>query len=319
MKKAGIIGGSGFIGSYITKRFLEEKFKIKVSTTDISKKEKYQHLKNLKNSIYLEIKQLDVENIIELEAFIKDCEIIVHCGTPFKLDVENPQKELFDPTIKGTENFLMLVKNSPCIEKVVFVASVAAYNTNFPFPAADKGATDIFTETDEPYYNEENNPYAQAKFIANKTVDKFIVENPDIGFEIVSISPVAVMGKALSNREDSTAVGLQFLFKNKIAPNRFIELLYEQDVTFAMVDVADVAESAYKASIIKGNHGKNYLISSDSWKVSDISLMLNNLPPEGKPHIVYSSILAKKELGIQIKPSQVPLNKFGSFDNPSLN
>ena len=158
----------------------------------------------------------------------------------------------------------MLVKDSHCIEKVVFVASVAAYNTNFPFPADKKTEEDLFTEDDEPYYNEENNPYAQAKFIANKTVDKFIDENPDIGFEIVSISPVAVMGKALSNREDSTSVGLQFLFKNKIAPNPFIEMLYEQDVTFAMVDVADVAESAYKAYIIKGNHGKNYLISSDS-------------------------------------------------------
>ena len=319
MKKAGIIGGSGFIGSYITKKFLEEKFKVNVSVTDISKTEKYQHLKSLKNSTHLEIKQLDVENINELESFIKDCEIIVHCGTPFKLDVENPQKELFDPTIRGTENFLMLVKDSPCIEKVVFVASVASYNTNFPFPAGNKNEEDQFTEVDEPYYNEENDPYAQAKYIANKTVDKFIDENPDIGFEIVSISPVAVMGKALSNREDSTSVGLQFLFKNKIAPNSFIEMLYEKDVTFAMVDVADVAESAYKASIIEGNHGKNYLISSDSWKVSDISLMLSNQPPKGKPQIVYSSQLAEKELGIHFKPSQVPLNKFGSFEIPSLN
>ena len=319
MKKAGIIGGSGFIGSYITKRFLEEKFIVTVSVTDISKKEKYQHLKSLKNSTHLEIKQLDVENINELEAFIRECEIIVHCGTPFKLDVENPQKELFDPTIRGTENFLMLVKDSHCIEKVVFVASVASYNTNFPFPAGNKTDEDLFTEADEPYYNEENNPYAQAKYIANKTVDKFIDENPDIDFEIVSISPVAVMGKALSNREDSTSVGLQFLFKNKIAPNSFIEMLYEKDVTFAMVDVIDVAESAYKAATLNGIHGKNYLISSDSWKVSDISLMLNNLPPEEKPQIVYNSQLAEKELGIHFKPSQVPLNKFGSFEIPSLN
>ena len=44
MKKVGIIGGSGFIGSYITKAFLENGYEVKVSTTDISKKEKYQHL-----------------------------------------------------------------------------------------------------------------------------------------------------------------------------------------------------------------------------------------------------------------------------------
>jgi nucleoside-diphosphate-sugar epimerase len=40
MKKVGIIGGSGFIGSYNTQKFLDEGYKVKVSTTDISKKEK---------------------------------------------------------------------------------------------------------------------------------------------------------------------------------------------------------------------------------------------------------------------------------------
>ena len=41
MKKVGIIGGAGFIGSYNTKKFLEEGYQVKVSATDISKKEKY--------------------------------------------------------------------------------------------------------------------------------------------------------------------------------------------------------------------------------------------------------------------------------------
>ena len=42
MKKVGIIGGSGFIGSYNTQKFLSEGYKVKVSTTDLSKKEKYE-------------------------------------------------------------------------------------------------------------------------------------------------------------------------------------------------------------------------------------------------------------------------------------
>jgi dihydroflavonol-4-reductase len=41
MKKVGIIGGAGFIGSYNTKKFLAEGYQVKVSATDISKKEKY--------------------------------------------------------------------------------------------------------------------------------------------------------------------------------------------------------------------------------------------------------------------------------------
>ncbi len=62
MKKVGIIGGSGFIGSYNTKKFLEEGYHVKVSATDISKKEKYTHLMQLPNSENLEVVQLNVEN-----------------------------------------------------------------------------------------------------------------------------------------------------------------------------------------------------------------------------------------------------------------
>jgi dihydroflavonol-4-reductase len=73
MKKVGITGGSGFIGSYNTQKFLSEGYKVKVSTTDISKKEKYQHLLSLKNAENLEIVQLDVENKTELADFLEGC------------------------------------------------------------------------------------------------------------------------------------------------------------------------------------------------------------------------------------------------------
>ncbi|WP_439483594.1 NAD-dependent epimerase/dehydratase family protein [Cyclobacterium plantarum] len=312
MKKVGIIGGSGFIGSYNTQKFLNEGYQVKVSTTDLSKKEKYQHLLSLEKAGNLEIAQLDVENKSELLDFLKDCEIVIHGGTPFQLDVEDLQKELFDPTIKGTENFLEAVLKTPGIEKVVFIASVAAYNTNFPFLPTGKTESDQITEFDTPFMSDEGIPYAQAKFIANQTVDKFISDHPKLNFEITSVSPVGVMGKSLSNREDSTSTGIQFLFKNKIAPNPFIQMIYDMDVLWALVDVEDVADAIYKAASTENIHGKNYLLSSESYRVSDISLMLNNQAPLGKPQIVYSSDLALKDLGINFKPASIPLNNYSS-------
>jgi len=120
MKTVGIIGGSGFIGSHTTKKFLEQGYNVKVSATDISKKDKYEHLKQLPNANHLEIIALNVENKVQLENFIKDCDIVVHGGTPFKLDVQDAKTELFDPTIKGTENFLEVVSNTPSIKLPVF-------------------------------------------------------------------------------------------------------------------------------------------------------------------------------------------------------
>lgn len=310
MKTVGIIGGSGFIGSHITKKFLDEGYSVKVSVTDIKKSEKYKHLFNLENSDNLNISALKVEDLEVLKDFISDCEIVIHGGTPFQLDVNDPQKELIDPTINGTKNFLEAISETPSIEKVIIIASVAGYNTNFPMPAEGKTAKDTFSERDEPFMSDESHPYAQAKFIANQTVERFISEHQKLSFEITSVSPVGVMGKSLSTREDSTSTGLQFLFKNKIAPNPFVQMLYDTDVVFALVDVKDVAEAIFKAATTSGLHSKNYLLSSESYSVSDITLMLNHETPKNSASIIYKNGLAQKDLDMKFRPVKETLNNY---------
>ena len=310
METIGIIGGSGFIGSHVTKKFLQNNFKVKVSSTDISNTEKYKHLKSLPHAEHIEIAALNVENINQLREFVKGCDLLIHGGTPFKLDVQDPEKELLDPTIKGTKNFLEVIKESPHIKRVVFIASVGAVNTNFPLLPDNKKEGDLISENDTPFMSEESHPYAQAKFLAHQTVEKFIADHTDLNFEIVSVSPVGVMGKSLSQRQDSTSTGLQFLFKNKMAPNPHFQMYYDLNIDFAMVDVKDVAEAIYLATQTNGIHGKNYLLSSESYSVSDITLMLNKQPPEGKPKTVYSNELAKSDLGIDFNPAISPLNEY---------
>ena len=310
MKKVGIIGGSGFIGSYITKTFLENNYQVKVSTTDISREDKYQHLMQLKNAENLYISELDVTDKFQLEDFVTDCDYVIHSGTPFILDFQDAETQLFDPTIKGTQNFLEVIHITPGIEKVVLIASVAGWNTNFPMPAGGKDIYDTFDETDTRFTSTESHPYAQAKFMANQVVEQFIKDHPKLPFEITSVSPVAVMGKALSNREDSTSSGLQFLIKNKIAPDDFIQFLYDNDMPFAMVDVADVATAIFKATTTKGLHGKDYLLSSETYKVSDMHEMLNGREPNSIAKIVYKNDLAKRDLGISFRPIKKTLNEF---------
>jgi nucleoside-diphosphate-sugar epimerase len=312
MKKAGIIGGSGFIGSHITKQFLDNGFEVKVSTKDLSNLKKYQHLSQLKNVENLSFRELDVTDKNRLENFIKDYDIVIHSGTPLQLDVDNPQRDLFDPTIKGTDNFLEIIHNSPKVKKVIVNASVTALNTNFPLPAGGKSATDHFSKNDIPFTSKESHPYAQAKFIANQTVNDFIEKYPNLDTEIVSISPVMVMGKSFSNREDSTSTGLQFLFKNKIAPNPFIQMFYDENITMATANVKDVAIGAYKAGTISGLHGENYLLSSETYSVSDVTLMLNNQSPKHAPETIYHNQLAKRELGIPFQSVQSTLKEYNS-------
>ena len=312
MKKVGIIGGSGFIGSYITAAFLNNGFLVKVSATDIKREDKYQHLVTLNHSDNLYISELDVTNKSALQDFVFDCDIIIHGGTPFILNFQDAKKQLFDPTIKGTENFLEAISKTPGIEKVVFIASVAAWNTNFPMPAGTKNFTDPFDENDTRFTSTESHPYAQAKFMANQVVVKFIKDNPNLPFEISTVSPVAVMGKSLSNREDSTSTALQFLIKNKIAPDDFVQALFDNDIPFAIVDVEDVANAIFKVATTNGLHGKDYLLTSETYKVSDINAMLNRQEPKEKASIVYKNDLAKKDLGIQFRPVKETLNNYSN-------
>jgi len=310
MKTAGIIGGSGYIGSYVTKTFLENGFSVRVSATDIKKKKKYSHLKTLAGAKNLDIIPLDTRDIDSLRSFIDGCDIVVHGGTPFQLEVKDPTKELFEPTIKGTENFLEVIHKSPAVKNVVIIASVASYNTGYPMPVAGRSPDHLYTESDEPHLNEEGHPYAQAKFYADQVVRKFIADHPDSDVDIVSVYPTGVMGPALSERDDSTSMNLQYLFKNKIAPNPFVQMLYDNDMEFAIVDVRDVAEGIYRAATTEGLHGKQYYLSNESWKVSDISRMLNNKPVAEKPRFVYSGKKAERDLGISYKAAQV---SFGDY------
>lgn len=313
LKTVGIIGGSGFIGSYITKKFLEEGYTVKVSVTDIKRSDKYQHLFDLPHSEQLNIKGLRLEDFDNLLAFCQDCEILIHGGTPFQLEVKNPEKELFEPTLKGTANFLEAIRQTSGIEKVVCIASVAAYNTNFPLLPGHKKEGDTISENDTPFSSAESHPYAQAKFKANQMVARFIQEHPSLSFEMASVSPVAVMGRPLSARTDSTSAGLQFLLKNNLAPNPFMEMLYRENLAFALVSVTDVAEAVYRVALKKGVHGKNYLLSSESRTISDITLLLNGKQPQHKAHTVYTNTLASTELNMKFQPSHIPLHAYAAF------
>ena len=308
MQTVGIIGGAGFIGSYITKIFLEENYNVKVSSTDINNKSKYEHLQGLNNSGNLKVCPLDVRNIEMINDFASGCDILIHAGTPFQLDVKDPQKELFEPTVQGTRNFLEAITRLNDLKKVVIIASVAAWNTSFPLDPATYSSNHIFTEADTPYLSDLDHPYAQAKFMADQEVRKYISEHPSLPFEITSLSPTWVIGNSLSERKDATSGGMQYLIKNKIAANPFVEMLLDTDAKFSMIDVRDVAETVYRTAITKGIHGKNYLIANESYTVSDISRMLNNETPIGEAMIVYDSALAKKELGVSFIAAKETLN-----------
>lgn len=308
MKTIGIIGGSGFIGSHITKRFLAENFKVRVSSTDVSNRDKYAHLLELENAENLEIAPLDLRKTDTVESFVEGCSIIVHAGTPFQFEMRDPQTELFDPTVKGTKELLEIARGVANLEKIIFVASVAAWNTSFPMMPEGYARDHVFSERDTPFYSENDIPYAQAKYFADQAVRKFTAENDDLSFEIVTVSPVFVIGSALSNKRETSSLTLLNLIKNKATDDPFAGGLFAADPLISMVDVRDVAAAVFQAAVKPNLHGKNYLLAGESYRVSDIHLMLNDQSPVSGAARTYSSALAKNDLGIDFTSAGESLN-----------
>ena len=63
-----------------------------------------------------------------------------------------------------------------------------------------------------------------------------------------------------------------------IAPDAFIQSLYDNDVPFSIVDVRDVAQAIFNSAITKGLHGKNHLLASETYRVSDCLLYTSPSP-----------------------------------------
>ncbi len=89
-------------------------------------------------------------------------------------------------------------------------------------------------------------------------------------------------------------------------------MLYDTNAEMAIVDVEDVAEAVFKAATTSKLHGKNYLLSSESYSVSDLSLMLNQQTPKNKARVIYENNLAVKDLGVKFRPVQQTLNNYSN-------
>jgi hypothetical protein len=89
-------------------------------------------------------------------------------------------------------------------------------------------------------------------------------------------------------------------------------MLYDTDAEFAIVNVKDVAKGVFKAATISGLHSKNYLLSSETYSVSDISLMLNHQNPKNQPKIIYLNQKAERELGLSFQSVKSTLNDYSN-------
>ena len=69
------------------------------------------------------------------------CHVVFHTASPFELAVEDAERDLMDPAVRGTENLIRQALAEPCMRRIVLTSSfIAVYS---PKPSGH-----VFTDRD---------------------------------------------------------------------------------------------------------------------------------------------------------------------------
>ncbi len=247
-----VTGGTGYIGSWVVKYFMEKSYTVRITVRDKSKQANYVHISKIADSVggKLEIWEADLLQMGSFNDAAKDADAIIHIASPFILKIKDPQKELINPALLGTRNVLEAANASPDVKKVVLTSSVAAvHGDNIDMKAL---GLDEFTE--EQFNNTssiKHQPYSYSKVLAEK--EAWDIYKLQSQWKLVVINPSFVMGPAVNPSATSESINfMKDILSGKLA-------MGAPDLYFGFVDVRDVAKAHLLALENENAEGRHIL------------------------------------------------------------
>ncbi|MEZ4251174.1 MAG: NAD-dependent epimerase/dehydratase family protein [Polyangiales bacterium] len=286
-----VTGASGFIASHVVRELLQAGHRVRGTVRSLKRSESYAHLRALPGAERLELVEADLLDPAGWSAVVEGAEVVLHTASPYVLDAKDPQKDLVEPAVKGTENVLQACATSPSVRRVVVTSSMAAVTDE---PESDR----VLTEAD---WNEKSsltrNPYYYSKTLAERAAWDFVkalseqtegratrgpVSSPSgertdeavtkPGFDLVVINPFLVIGPSLSpGVNTSNQVFVDLLGGTYPGIMRF---------TWGFVDVRDVAIAHRLAATTPEASGR-YLCAADTMPMREVVELLRGAGYEG--------------------------------------
>ncbi len=243
MKKAGIIGGLEFIGSYMTLKFLSENYKVKVPVSKFKNGKKILNIPGLSANKFLEEFYGDLNDLSETRKFVSDCDVIIHCGTPFRVNNLDDDAQLFVPEIRGTGSILKAIGDYPNIQKLIFISPPANINLNsVSYPAPENESLNSKKSAAKDRINLQ---FQKAVFHAKRAQKNALQTFEDKRFEIIFVSPAEVLGNALISSNLSTSAGLKYLFEKEINHDPVFKRILLQTKLQTLVNAEYAAEEVF--------------------------------------------------------------------------
>ena len=236
-----VTGANGYVASWLVKRLLDEGITVHAAVRSPDNQSKISHLEEAASQSKGQIKffKADLLTPGSYRDSMKGCELVFHTASPFSTDVRNPQKELIEPAVNGTQNILSSANEITSVKRVVVTSSCAAiYTDAIDCEKSDGGQ---LTENDWNTTASLNyQPYSYSKTLAEQMAWE-MVDKQD-RWSLVTINPCLILGPAL-NPTQTTSESVNILKMMGDGQMKF----GAPKIGVGVVDVRDVAEAHFRA------------------------------------------------------------------------
>ena len=237
-----VTGATGFIASRIVEQLLAKDYHVRGTVRSLKKERELGLLRALPGATdRLELVEADLTATDAFDRPAAGCEYVIHTASPYFLDATDPQHDLVDPAVNGTEGVLAACQRARTVKRVVLTSSMAAITD-------EPDARRVLTESDWNMKSSlTRNPYYYSKTVAERAAWQF-VERERPPFDLIAINPFLVVGPSLM-----PALNVS----NQI----FVDLLKGTypgivSLTWGFVDVRDVADAHVRAMETPPAHGR---------------------------------------------------------------
>ncbi|GGE56292.1 NAD-dependent epimerase/dehydratase family protein [Actibacterium pelagium] len=263
-----VTGATGYVAGWIVKGLLEAGATVHAPVRNPDDAAKVKHLTEIAEASSGTLKLFAADLLAEgsyAEA-MDGCATVFHTASPFNINVKDPQKDLIEPAVKGTENILEQANKTPSVERVVLTSSCAAiYGDTIDCANAPSGRLDESVWNTSSSIN--HNAYSYSKTLAEKAAWK--IAEAQSQWKLVVINPSLVIGPALQDRPTSES----FNILRQMGDGSMKTGAPKWGI--GVVDVRDLAQAHLAAGFLPQANGRN-IISAHETTLFDMSQELRD-------------------------------------------
>lgn len=243
-------GANGHLGNNLVRLLLSKGIPVRAGVRDIKNKKPF-------GGLDCEVVQSDITDKDSLIRALKGVTTFYAVGAAFKLWAKDQQKEIYDVNMLGTKNTIEAAAESG-VKRIVFVSSIGALNYS-QVPINENHGNN--PDRRNVYYNSKNDSELLAFELAKKH-----------NIELVAVLPAAMIGSVSFGTLTSSYNIINLILKKEVP--------VETKITLNWVDVKDVAEGCYQASI-KGRNGERYILANEKCtSIKETTKIARELFPE---------------------------------------